>query len=133
MDLPELPVGSIYLPVTMKQFETLTNDLLNQINQLTAPDGKLDGNYMAQVVMQVIHGLDHKVGRISKTELFYGCINRISNNVTFYAVEQMRERLQAQMEANKGISSSEDIETTSPNDQTGLQLVSEDQTIEPTH
>lgn len=122
--LPELPVGSIYLPVTMKQFETLTNDLLNQINQLTAPDGKLDGNYMAQVVMQVIHGLDHKVGRISKTELFYGCINRISNNVTFYAVEQMRERLQAQMEANK--------ETKLP-EPSALQLVSEDQTVEPTH
>lgn len=114
----DLPTGSMILPITMPQFEKIVNEVVNELNQLTAPDGKLDGNYVAQVVMQVIHGLDHKIGRISKTDLLNGCINRISNNVTFYAVEAMRQRLEEQLKAKQP-------ETPSETPKPGLQLVND--------
>lgn len=100
LDNETLPVGATYLPVTMKQFEELTNELLIEVNKLSFPHA-IDGNYMAKVVMQCIHGLDHKHGMVSKRDLLLSCINRISNNVTFYAVEEMNKKLQKQLKANE--------------------------------
>jgi hypothetical protein len=83
-----------YLPVTMQQFESLTNEVLNAINKVSAPHF-LSADYAAQVLMTAIHALDHKFGYVKKSELFESCINRISCHVTFAAVEHIRERLNA--------------------------------------
>lgn len=81
-----------YLPVTMGQFEALTNELLTPINELCRPNF-LSGDYFAQILMSAIHAYKHEIGIVFKSELFESCINRISCHVTFHAVEEIRKRL----------------------------------------
>lgn len=88
-----------YLPVTMQQFETLTNEILTEINKVCAPHF-LDSDYAGQILMSAIHALDHKHGRVSKLALFEGCINRISCHVTFHAVQEIQTRMKAKAAAN---------------------------------
>ena len=90
--MANFPVDKDYLPVTMQQFEDLTNEMLVEINKRCAPHA-LDANYVAQILMSAIHALDHKHGRVSKTELFDSCINRISCHVTYHAVQEIQKRL----------------------------------------
>lgn len=87
-----------YLPVTMEQFQALTNELLvplNEVAQLHCTDSSkgYNGDYMAQIVMSAIHAYKHEVGIVYKSELFESCINRISCHVTFHAAEEIRKRL----------------------------------------
>lgn len=83
-----------YLPVTMEQFERLTNDILSHVNTLMKPHA-LDADYLAQVLMSAIHAIDHKHGRVKKAELFEACVNRISCHVTYHAVEEIQKRIKA--------------------------------------
>ncbi len=94
MEKQTFEVDDIYLPVTMQQFEDLTNEVLLKFNVITAPNG-LNADYMAQVLMSAIHALDHKHGVVKKSELFESCVNRISCHVTFHAVEEIQKRLKA--------------------------------------
>lgn len=87
-----MPEKKIYLPVTMQQFETLTNEILAEVNQLSDPHF-LDANYMAQVLMGAIHAYDHKVGMVNKSELIESCVNRISCHVTYHAVQEIQNKL----------------------------------------
>lgn len=87
-----------YMPVTMQQFQALTNELLTPLNEVAqlycTEDSKgFNGDYMAQIVMSAIHAYEHKVGIVYKSELFESCVNRISCHVTFHAVEEIRKRL----------------------------------------
>jgi uncharacterized protein (DUF488 family) len=94
---------STYLPVTMQQFEDLTNELLVEMNKLVAPENTaitadtaqkfFDANYMAQVLMSAIHAYDHKHGWVNKSELFDSCVNRISCHVTYHAVQEIQAKL----------------------------------------
>lgn len=102
-----------YLPVTMKQFEDLTNEVLLAINQVTAPHN-LDADYTAQILMSAIHALDHKHGLVSKKDLFESCINRISCHVTYHAVQEIQARMKAKQEK------------TGLNPDTALQLVDDE-------
>lgn len=90
----------IYLPITGKQFEDLTNEILVAMNELAAPD-MVGPDYFAGVLMSDIHSRDHKLGRIKKSELFEGCVNRISCQATYHIVEANQARLKAQAEAAK--------------------------------
>lgn len=90
----------IYLPITGKQFEDLTNEILIAMNELSAPDS-VGPDYFAGVLMSDIHSRDHKLGRIKKSELFEGCVNRISCQATYHIVEANQARLKAQAEAVK--------------------------------
>lgn len=81
-----------YLPVTMSQFEELTNELLAPINELCRPNF-LSGDYFAQILMSAIHAYPHKQGLVFKSELFESCVNRISCHATFHAVEEIKKRL----------------------------------------
>lgn len=90
-------IDETFLPVTMKQFEDLTNEVLTQVNLVTAPHA-LDADYMAQILMSAIHALDHKHGWVSKSALFRSCINRISCHVTYHAVEEIQRRMKAKAE-----------------------------------
>ena len=92
----ELKENEAYLPVTFQQFEDLTNEMLKYVNEVTAPQA-LDGNFMANVIMGVIHGLDRKTVIINKQELFDRAINLISNQVTHQAVEAIMTRLKTQL------------------------------------
>ena len=90
-----------YMPITMDQFQALTNELLVPLNEVAklhcTEDSKgFNGDYMAQIVMSAIHAYKHEVGVIYKGELFESCINRISCHVTFHAVEEIRKRLSTQ-------------------------------------
>lgn len=101
-----------YLPVTMKQFEALTNELLvplNEVAQLheTGDNQGFTGEYMAQIVMSAIHAYKHEVGIIYKSQLFESCVNRISCHVTFHAVEEIRKRLNPEKAADPEASSPE--------------------------
>jgi hypothetical protein len=81
-----------HLPVTMKQFEELTNEILKEINKLNSPNF-LEGDYMAQVLMSAIHALDHKQGYVKKSDLFASCLNRVSCHVTYHAVQEIQARI----------------------------------------
>jgi hypothetical protein len=87
-----------YLPVTYQQFQDLTNELLDEINKLMDPHF-IDGEYMAQVLMATIHSLDHKLALVSKEDLFNGCVNRISNHVTYAAVKAIQDKHEAEAAA----------------------------------
>jgi hypothetical protein len=88
----------VLLPVSLSQFETLVNELLVEFNKVSAPNA-LDANYMAQVVMSVIHALDRKVGKVSKTELLDGCINMVSKHISYHACEAIKAQLEAEKKA----------------------------------
>ena len=90
----------VYLPITGKQFEDLTNEILVAMNELSAPD-VVGPDYFAGVLMSDIHSRDHKLGRIKKSELFEGCVNRISCQATYHIVEANQTRLKAEPEAAK--------------------------------
>ena len=89
---PTFEVEEEYLPCTMQQFETLTNEMLVEVNKVTAPH-ELNGDYMAQIVMGVLHGMDKTKGTVKKSELFEGCIRMVSNHITFHAVKEIERRL----------------------------------------
>lgn len=88
-----------YLPVTMGQFQELTNELLVPINELCRPNF-LSGDYFAQILMSAIHAYKHETGIVYKSELFESCVNRISCHVTFHAVEEIRKRLNPEKAAD---------------------------------
>ncbi len=87
-----------WLPVTMKQFEDLTNEILEQLNILMAPHA-LEADYLAQVLMSAIHALDHKIGKVRKSDLFEACVNRVSCHVTYHVVEEIQKKLKAKAAA----------------------------------
>lgn len=90
-----------FLPVTMQQFEELTNEILAAVNEVCDPHF-LNADYMAQILMSAIHALDHKQGLIEKSALFEGCINRISCHVTYHASEEIRKRLSPEAKPQEG-------------------------------
>ncbi len=84
----------IFMPVTLKQFEDLTNEMLTAINELTKPNN-LDADYMGQIVMSALHGQKSNQGYVFKHTLFEDCVNRVSRHVTWFAVEEIKKRLAA--------------------------------------
>lgn len=97
--------NSIYLPVTMKQFESLTNEILIEVNKLCHPLF-LSADYLAQILMSAIHAMDHKHGRVLKSDLFESCVNRISCHVTYDCVQE----IQAKLKAKEGTTESPSID-----------------------
>jgi len=95
MSRVEYAVDDVMLPVTMDQFQTMTNEVLTEINKYIAPNF-LNADYMAQILMSAIHALDHKHGYASKQALLESCINRISCHVTYHAVQEIQKRLEAE-------------------------------------
>lgn len=102
-----------YLPVTMDQFQTLTNEILTAINTVCAPHF-LDSDYAAQILMSAIHALDHKHGHVKKSDLFESCINRISCHVTYHAVNEIQTRIKAKAESDGQTPETLDPETMTP-------------------
>lgn len=88
------------LPLTMDQFEALTNEMVAQVNKLCDPHF-LKGDYVAQVLMSAIHALDHKIGFVKKNELFAAVLNRISCHVTYHAVNEIQAALKEKELAEK--------------------------------
>ena len=84
-----------YLPVTVEQFQDLTNELLKEFNALTAPNF-VTADFFSQVLMAAIHALDHKIGFYSKSSLFDACVNRVSCNMTYQVVQEIQARLKAE-------------------------------------
>jgi hypothetical protein len=95
-----------HFPVTMQQFQDLTNEILVAINEVTAPHA-LDADYAAQILMSDLHSRDHKSGYGYKSEWFEGCLNRISCHVTYHAVQE----IQARIKAAAGIKDGDDTPT----------------------
>lgn len=87
-----------YLPVTMKQFELLTNDIMAHINEKMVPNA-VDGDYMAQILMSVIHSLDRKDAKVRKEELFDRCLVNISRHLTYHVVEEIKKEVKAAKDA----------------------------------
>lgn len=86
-----------WMPVTMQQFENLTNEILTEVNKITAPHA-FDANYMAQILMSALHHYEHTVGLVSKRDLLKSCINRISCHVTYHAVQEIQKKLNLENE-----------------------------------
>jgi hypothetical protein len=95
MTKQEFVEDETYLPVTMKQFEALTNEMLTALNVLSSPQ-LMDPETMAQYVHASIHHIDHSTGIIKKSELFEACVNRISNNLTFKIAEGIHSKREAE-------------------------------------
>ena len=102
-----------YLPVTMQQWENLTNEILTEFNKLADPHF-LNGDYFSQILMSAIHAYDHKVGWVSKSELFDSCVNRISCHVTYSAVQAIQARIKAEGGIKPQLVESEDDSTNEP-------------------
>ena len=95
MEKITFPNDEIYLPVTPEQFETLTNELLVEFNKLLDPVAA-DANYFAARVMNVIHQLARTQGTVKKSALFEGCVNLVSKQVTFQAIEALEKSLKGE-------------------------------------
>jgi hypothetical protein len=81
-------------PMTMQQFQDLTNEILVELNKLTVPH-MLDADYVAQVLMSALHGTKMETGFISKYALYESCIHRISSHLTYDAVQEIQARIKA--------------------------------------
>lgn len=110
-----------HMPVSMEQFETLTNEILVEFNKIAAPNF-LSGDYMAQILMSALHAYDHKQGYVRKSDLFESCVNRVSCHVTYHAVEEIRKRLGVTSQ------STEDGEIATPTETTGPTEVAQETT-----
>ena len=86
--------NEMYLPVTAKQFEDLTNELLLVANEVSAPES-FSADYFAQILMSQIHSMKHDFGYVKKSALFEGCINRISCHLTYNIVQDLQAKLKA--------------------------------------
>lgn len=99
MDKITFEQDETYLPITMQQFEDLTNEILIKLNTLFPADPDpdapkaLDAEYAAQVLMSAIHALDHKHGIVKKSDLFESCVNRVSCHVTYHAIQEIQRKL----------------------------------------
>jgi hypothetical protein len=107
-----------YLPVTLQQFQDLTNEILTEFNKLTAPSG-LDGNYMAQVLHGVIHGLERTKGDVSKEVLLDSCINMVSKHITYHAIQEIEARMKAERAAAQTPTETPPTDNVVPFDQEG--------------
>jgi len=90
-------MNSKYLPVTMEQFQELTNEMLVRMNVLNAPHF-FDADYIAQILMSSIHSLPKTKAKLTeevKEEIFENMVNRVSQHVTWAAVEEIQKRLKA--------------------------------------
>lgn len=87
------------LPVTMEQFQDLTNEVLTALNEISAPLA-LDADYVAQILMSAIHAMKHEFGYAKKSDLFESCVNRISCHVTYHVVEEIQNKLKAKAAAD---------------------------------
>ena len=81
-----------HMPVTMQQFQDLTNEILLELNKLPAPH-MLDADYVAQVLMSAIHSVKGEIGFISKYAMFESCVHRISCHLTYDAVQEIQKRI----------------------------------------
>lgn len=105
--MPKAKAGSfkdndIFLPITMQQFQDLTNEIMTEMNVVAAPNFT-KGDYVAQLVMSTLHALDHKNGRTKKSEIFLSCVNRMSCHVTYAAVQEIQRRLKEETEAAEAL------------------------------
>lgn len=91
------PNDQIYLPLSGKQYEDLVNELLPALNGVAEAERgqSFDGKYLSQILMSVIHSLDHKDGLVSKQALFEGCVNRISCHITYHIVQKIQDDMKA--------------------------------------
>lgn len=96
---PTFASDETYLPVTTEQFQDLTNEILAETNKLTAPNF-LDAEYMAQILVAVIHGLKREQGIVSKISLFNTCVNRISCQLTFNINQEIQARIKQKAKEN---------------------------------
>lgn len=78
-----------YQPLTAQQFEDLSNELLAEVNKLTAPQF-IDANYFATILTNVIHSPEQKKGKTTKLSLFEGCVALISRQLTYGISEDLR-------------------------------------------
>lgn len=99
MKLHTFKIDKIYLPVTMQQYEDLTNEILAAVNKVMAPHF-CEADYLSQVLMSGIHALKHERGIVTKSELFETCINRISCHVTYHVVEEIQKKIKAKQIAD---------------------------------
>lgn len=89
-----------HLPITMQQFEDLTNEITGAANVLAAPHF-LDSKYVAQVLMSAIHAMPHTKGLVKKSELLESVINRVSCHLTYDAVQDIQAKLKLAAQATE--------------------------------
>ena len=92
MDTPKFDLEEVYFPVTTEQFQSLANELLTEVNKLTDPNF-VSADYFAQILVAALHTMDRKQGILKKTEMFLGCINRISNQLTYNIANEIDQRI----------------------------------------
>lgn len=78
------------LPVTPKQFEDLTNDILKEFNNLIAPT-HFDAEVMASIIMSSIHSLPKNKAYIKKSDLFEMCVCRVSMKMTYDIIDAIHK------------------------------------------
>jgi hypothetical protein len=108
---PTFASDDTYLPVTTQQFQDLTNEILAEVNKLTDPNF-LDAEYMAQILVAVIHGLKREQGIVNKTTLFQTCVNRISCQLTFNINQEIQARIKQKAKDNGETLEGEEIQVT---------------------
>lgn len=78
------------LPVTPKQFEDLTNDILKEFNNLITPT-HFDAEVMASIIMSSIHSLPKNKAYIKKSDLFEMCVCRVSMKMTYDIIDAIHK------------------------------------------
>jgi hypothetical protein len=99
----QLKKNEAYLPITPKQFQEVVNEVLPKVNLLAAGESFfLDADYVGQMVVSALHALPNMRGTYNKTELLNAVINRVSNHVTYFALEEIQKRLKAAGKGKEG-------------------------------
>jgi hypothetical protein len=99
IETPKFEKEEAFFPVTTEQFQDLANELLTEVNLLCAPNF-LSADYFAQILVAALHTMDRKQGILKKTEMFLGCVNRISNQLTYNIANEIEQRLKKQAGEN---------------------------------
>lgn len=116
-----------WLPVTMKQFEDLSNQFLLHFNEgVCQKTMALDPDYMAQILTSSIHALKTEDGKVYLETLFGACVKRISMHVTYHITEEIQKKLKAQ-KGTETVDTSNLVGTTDgqvlPDEATGVDMV----------
>ncbi len=92
---PTFEVEETYLPVTMEQFESITNEIILELNKLSLPHA-IDAEHAAKLVMGSFHGMPKEVGSFKKTDLFNRCVRMLSSQITYNIIQAIQLKEEAE-------------------------------------
>ncbi len=92
--------GAWHKPITHKQYEDLTNEMIVTLNELASPEC-FDPEFIGAILANAIHSVDFKGGFQTKGKLVDTMIDLIAKRMSFEISEGIRHKKEAEAKARQ--------------------------------